>query len=179
MRREQLKQLFHIARENLQPFIVAGDFNTILRSKTAFMATRRQTGEPKSNIKMIRESMAELQLADPFVEDGLAQEFTYEKRSKHGKQYSFRSDFLVCSRSLLPSVTYGYDHETRIGGAPFTDHSAIVAEITIVCRIVRIPAQGECHQTQFQHTKSKRVGALQLFYLIKVEGLRIKGSRGA
>jgi hypothetical protein len=57
--------------------------------------------------------------------------YTFEKLNK-GKLNRFRCDLAILNSSLLGfRPHYSIDHSTRIGENRFTDHSAILVNITI------------------------------------------------
>jgi exonuclease III len=84
--------------------------------------------------KAERNAFSELMLNSRLIDYTAAihtgrQQYSFE-RLVRGKPSQFRCDLLLASDHLEAQMTAGYDDTVRIGPLAFTDHSAVVAEIT-------------------------------------------------
>ncbi|GJE58205.1 endonuclease/exonuclease/phosphatase family protein [Methylobacterium trifolii] len=125
---QQFQEISSLVDQN-RPTLIGGDINTTLRPKDGIYDGRLSTWtKPKERLAIDR-FLTNSGLTDPFDAHSRPPEFSYGS-SRHGKQYMFRSDIVLCSHDIVGRVHIEYDHSTRIGAGSFTDHSAVIATLS-------------------------------------------------
>jgi len=123
----RLRQL--VEAEDGRPVLLVGDFNLAPRPDDG-----RYDGVPSVfNTDVDRAPFVEL-LARTGLVDCTAgpapTQYTFS-RMLRGRLSEFRCDLALISDYLHPSLNVAYDHSVRVGGARFTDHSAVLIDLPV------------------------------------------------
>ena len=113
--------------------LVFGDFNMAPRPQDGRFGDDESTWTGAGERSAFQDLLKSRGLVDVYAEGApTAEPFTFE-RVNRGKTNRFRCDLVLASRKLCgPGMTtLNVDHETRLGSARFTDHSALVLDATI------------------------------------------------
>jgi hypothetical protein len=120
-----------IADSPAAPTIVIGDFNLAPRPEDGMFGQAPSTFTTAGERKALASLMATRALYDATCPAaGCLPAFTFERITK-GQPSKFRCDLAVLSESLRSSVTVSYDHSVRKGPGAFTDHSALIIDVSV------------------------------------------------
>jgi hypothetical protein len=73
--------------------------------------------------------LEKLNVVDLFTEKNTETEYTFERMNR-GKLTQFRCDLALLDKELVAGSTISLDHEVRKGKERFTDHSAVIVDLT-------------------------------------------------
>lgn len=128
-RSKQLRRLESSIRDApCQPRVVIGDFNIAPRTVDGIFdgrMSRFNTLTDRAPFHMLcsGNGLIDLTAADP-------PEYSVE-RVRRERTVQFRCDLALASDYLAPTIRASYDHTTRNGSCPFTDHSALVVDLPL------------------------------------------------
>ncbi len=130
-RRELLREMaYTVGGSDEECCVVLGDFNLAPRPEDGVFGDKLSTFTKAGERQAFASLISSGKLVDATCpEPGAPGEFTFERIHK-GQSSRFRCDLALVSESLRGSAAIAYDHSVRQGAGAFTDHSAVLVDVS-------------------------------------------------